>query len=365
MALVDYIVQPDVKSTSSAISQVLDRFAVSQMDVAVAYMTTSGVKVLFSVLDRHSVARDRRVVKRWITSFDYCRTDPLALEAILSLPSSSVRIFGADACLANGGIPVVPFHPKTFLFHGARERCVLAGSGNVSRSGLSQGIEIGLLVSVGTASGARERSAATSIEAIEHTFEQRWKDATPLRTNLLTQYKQLYERADRIRNAVPTEDDVASSDKSRGSMSSDMLKKLRVCRNLWIEAGKVTMNRGPGVPGNQLMMKRLSRVFFDFESTSVPENTSIGHVNISFNGGAVESYSLTYSDNGMDKLVLPIPGVSGPSSYDGETLLFSQVSFDRFRLSIGAAADKASWFRRSRAIDGAFSMSSGRQWGVF
>jgi HKD family nuclease len=135
MATVSYITQPDDRSTSNAISRALQEMSVSQMDVAAAYMTVSGIKVLFDVLNRHSVAANNKVIKRWITSFDYCRTDPLALEAIRSLPKSSVRIYGADASLMNHGVPEIPFHPKAFLLSDPQKQCALAGSGNISRSG--------------------------------------------------------------------------------------------------------------------------------------------------------------------------------------------------------------------------------------
>jgi len=365
MAEISYITQPDGQSTSAAISQVLLKLAVNQMDIAAAYMTSSGVRDLLVVMNQHSVAKDKNVKKRWITSFDYCRTDPLALEAIHALPSSSVRIYGADACLANNGVPNVPFHPKSFLFRAAHQYCALAGSGNISRSGLSRGIEMGLVVSVNKACGAEVQSAISAVDALRQSFELRWQDAMPLNIRLLAQYRDLYEKADRLKNAVPTEDDTASSYKSRGSLSNDSLKKLRICRRLWIEAGNITKNRGPGLPGNQLMMKRLSRVFFGFEPTQVPKNTLIGQVNISIYQDRSDWYPLTYSDNSMDKLVLPIPGAGGPEHYDGKTLFFEQLDVNRFQLSVGTSSNKAAWLRRSNLIDGAFKMSSGRQWGVF
>jgi HKD family nuclease len=365
MAIVNYITQPDDQSTSGAISQALQEFAITQMDIAAAYMTVSGIKVLFDVLNRHSVAQSADITKRWITSFDYCRTDPLALEAILSLPKSSVRIYGADASLSNNGVPYVPFHPKTFLFSAPQKHCVIAGSGNISRSGLSRGIELGLAVSIDRSIKTEEYSAIAAVEALQNSFERRWKDSSPLRESLLSKYKLMYEKAERIKNAVPTEDDTASSDRTRGSLSSDNLKTLRICKHLWIEAGNITRNRGKDLPGNQLMMKRLTRVYFGFDATSIPENSPIGSIKIAFNGSSFDNYSLTYSDNKMDKLVLPIPGTDGPDSYDGKLMLFEQVGLNRFRLSLGTSQDRSNWLRKSRLVDGAFTMSSGRQWGVF
>lgn len=113
------------------------------------------------------------------------------------------------------------------------------------------------------------------------------------------------------------------------------------------------------------MMKRLSRVFFGFTSAAVPENTHIGNVEISFNDGQGALFPLTYSDNKMDKLVLPIPGAGGPPVYDNEYLLFRRITPGVFELTIGTNVAKAQWLRRSGAIDGSFHMASGREWGVF
>lgn len=76
-------------------------------------------------------------------------------------------------------------------------------------------------------------------------------------------------------------------------------------------------------------------------------------------------YSLTYSDNTMDKLGLPIPGADGPEAYDNEYLLFRKTGPMTFELTIGTKSMKNQWLRRSVAIDGYFKMVSGREWGVF
>ena len=196
-------------------------------------------------------------------------------------------------------------------------------------------------------------------------FSAIWNGATPLSQPLLASYSQLFEHKDNLKAPAPTEDDVASTDTGRGALSTKDLQKLRVCRHFWIDAGNITKNRGPNLPGNQLMMKRLSRVFFGFGSTAVPENTHIGDVEISINAGQGAQFSLTYSDNKMDKLVLPIPGAGGPPVYDNKYLLFRRAKPGAFELTLGSKTLKAQWLKRSSAIDGAFKMQSGREWGVF
>jgi len=363
MTQIDYIAQPASRTTLGAIERILSDGGVASVHVAAAYVTTSGAGDLLRALSNSMGARWNRVEKRWLTSFDYLRTEPLALSALMSAPASSVRIHDADFCLAHAGMPKIPFHPKCFLVRSAERDYALAGSGNISRSGLSRGIEAGLVISVNR-NGAIEQTSLAAMQALQTWFSTYWRGAASLDDPLLTRYADLFESVNNLKKPVPTEDDVATSDLGRGAISSEDLQKLRACRYYWIEAGNITKNRSPNLPGNQLMMKRLSRVFFGFTPAALPENTPIGQVEISF-GNHSDQYSLTYSDNAMDKLVLPIPSGGGPAAYDNQNLLFEQTGPRSFRLSLGTGTEKAKWLRRSRLISGAFRMSSGRQWGVF
>lgn len=370
MSSADYIGQPNFRSTLDALNAILQRGEVERLDVAVAYVTTSGAYDLLKRVIGTLGDAWEAIPKRWITSFDYCRTEPVALDRLWSIPNSSVRIYDAAFCLEHDGAPKVPFHPKAFLIRTNQHDYALAGSGNMSRSGLSRGVEAGLVISVNRvlpaeATAASVRAMRTSVRAMRRWFTTTWNSATPLTESLLADYRQLFERKDNLKAPAPTEDDVASTDTGRGALSTKDLQRLRVCSHFWIDAGNITRNRGPNLPGNQLMMKRLSRVFFGFSSTAVPENTHIGDVDISFNGGPTAAFSLTYSDNKMDKLVLPIPGAGGPPAYDNRYLLFQRTMPGVFELTIGTKAVKAQWLRRSRTINGAFRMASGREWGVF
>lgn len=364
MSRTDYIAQPAPRSTLDALQGILQDGTVESIDVAVAYVTSSGAYDLFNRVSQTLGNAWISVPKRWITSFDYCRTEPVALASLLKIPNSSVRIHDAQFCLDHSGAPKVPFHPKTFLVRTDLRDYALAGSGNMSRSGLSRGVEAGLVVGVNRA-GPTEPTASAAMQSMRAWFSTTWNSATRLTPNLLASYGQLFEHKDNLKAPVPTEDDVASTDTGRGALSTKDLQRLRVCRHFWIDAGNITKNRGPNLPGNQLMMKRLSRVFFGFASTAVPENTHIGDVEISFNGGQCTPFSLTYSDNKMDKLVLPIPGAGGPLAYDNEYLFFRRTKPGYFELTIRTKATKAQWLKKSRAIDGAFRMASGREWGVF
>lgn len=363
MSRADYIAQP-ARTTLDALQSILQDGNLESIDVAVAYATASGA---YDLLNRVSQALGNSwsgVPKRWITSFDYCRTEPVALARLLTVPKSFVRVYDAQFCLDHGGAPKMPFHPKTFLVRTDLRDYALAGSGNMSRSGLSRGVEAGLVVGVNRA-GSTEPTASATVQSMRDWFSTTWNSATQLTPALLESYRELFEHKDNLKSPAPTEDDVASTDTGHAALSTKDLQKLRVCSHFWIDAGNITKNRGPHLPGNQLMMKRLSRVFFGFAATAVPENTHIGDAEISFNHGHGAPYSLTYSDNKMDKLVLPIPGAGGPVAYDNECLLFRRTNPGVFELTIGTSAAKAQWLEKSGAIDGAFYMASGRAWGVF
>ncbi|MBV1837064.1 hypothetical protein [Acetobacter estunensis] len=364
MSEVSFIAQPAGRTTLDAIEAIAKSSDLTKLDIAAAYVTSSGTYDLLKRIDATLGADWAGVEKRWITSFDYCRTQPIALETLLSLPASSVRVYDASFCLANSGMPKVPFHPKAFLFRGKEKDFALAGSGNLSRSGLSKGVEVGLTLAVNRKNPAEPTSAA-SIKGLRCWYNKAWNVATPLDAALLKRYIKLFESIPNLAHPVATEDDLASGETSTGALTNKDLQKLRVCSHFWIEAGNITKNRGPQSPGNQLMMKRLSRVFFGYDPIAVPENTTIGSVDTSYNGGPVAPYTLSYSDNKMDKLNLPIPGTVGPAAYDKKLLLFREIAPHLFNLTIGTQANKAAWVKNSKAIDAYFKMSSGREWGVF
>lgn len=364
MIRLDYIAQPAPRATIEAVAAMLGSAGLESIDVAAAYATSGGVERLLKRAAAASGGSWTSIGKQWLTSFDYCRTEPVALHALLQVPSSQVRIYDAQFCLSNGGLPRVPFHPKAFLVRSNARDFVLAGSGNLSRSGLTRGVEAGLVLEAAR-TGTVEPTATAAIVALRQWFGTLWNNSAPLNASLLSKYEKLFESAQNLAAPTPTEDDLASNDFGQGALTSADLMKLRVCRSFWIEAGNITRNRGPHLPGNQLMMKRLSRFFFGFEPFPVSENTLIGSVSIRFNTGTVHDYSLTYSDNKMDKLNLPMPGSDGPAEYDNKNLLFYRATPEIFKLALGNGTDKAAWVKKSKAIGAAFKMSSGREWGVF
>lgn len=362
----DSISQPSHRTTSAAIQKVAKAYNFEALDVAAAYITSTGLFDLDTTLRDHFDLSDGNRSKRWLTSFDYLRTEPVALEAILAFPNSIVKIYEPESVLKNRGIPRRPFHPKAYLFRlGENIEVGLAGSGNLSRSGLSKGVEAGIVIGVDRSDPAINSELLQSIDMTRLWFEGLWDAGTSLNLALLNRYSNLYESSENLADPTPVEDDTANSDSSAAAIYSGDLKKLRACRNFWIDAGNVTKNRGPNLPGNQAMLKRMSRVFFGFEANEISENSHIGDIEVSFGGGNFKKYSLTYSDNKMDKLILPIPGDEGPQSYDNKVLHFRAIGPRKFELKVFESAQLSKFRKKSEAVDGAFKMKSGREWGVF
>ncbi|RWA75347.1 MAG: hypothetical protein EOQ28_09635 [Mesorhizobium sp.] len=359
------IAQPTVNSTLDAIASVLGSGSTTRVDVAAAYVTTGGVRELLLRMNGALAASWPSVRKRWLVSFDYFRSEPVALGMLKDLPKSDVRVHDGERLISQKCTPSVPFHPKAYTFRSAERHAVLAGSGNLSRSGLSRGYEAGLFLEVSNPVGVNEKGIQESVKRLQKWFDLTWNGAEPLSNQLLARYQSLYESTPQLSHPTPTDDDTFAPTGLR-SLSPDDLVKLRACRRFWIEAGNITKNLGTNRPGNQLMMRRYSRVFFGVPATNVPQNSPLTRLEVSFNGVPKDDCSLTFSDNGMDKLTLPVPGAGGPTSYDGRNLLFTRIRPGIFGLELGTSSQKASWLKNSKAIGASFSMSpSGRQWGVF
>lgn len=347
--------EPGDGSYLELISEAYSHVRPTAMIAAVAYATHSGVAELL----RRLAALDEwdRVSKRWLVGIDFCRSDPIALNGLDNLPSSNVRIY--DGRFVVGRVrctPRVSFHPKLYAFRRGNKEAVVAGSGNLSRTGLRIGVEAGL--SVYDIAGRDSRS-------LRRWFNRRWGLASPL-DDVAAEYDDRFRSQENRLNPTPTEDDVApESAGTRGQLRPDQLRKIKVCRNLWIQAGNLHLNRGPGRPGNQLMLKRNTRVYFGFPARDLDRDTTVGHVEIEYAGNVRHDCSLRFSNNSMDVLTLPVPGVDGPAAYDQRVVCFEQTGVRQFRLVVGTHRDIARWRRKSTAIDGFFRMSSRREWGVF
>lgn len=299
--------------------------------------------------------------KRWVISIDGGITEPEALRYLVRLRRSEVRVPDAEALLARRLKPTFRFHPKTLLLEQQtptlQPAAILVGSANLTCSGLCFGHEHALSAQAAGAPlpptlGAGLQSLENVVmgaTVIDEAFVDRYSAIRPARPTLTEEFED--ERADQILQDRP-------------AIPATMSASLAAAAHFWIEIEYVVDNRGRHEEGNQIDMQRGSRVFFGFGDQTLPKNSPIGSVRISY-GAHSASRNIRFGNNSMDKLDLPIPDVEGPPSYSHQTLLFTREGPKSFRLSIGMPADIAAWKARSRAAGTAFSMRSGREFGVF
>ena len=349
-------------SVANALHTALADPAFNRLDVAVAYVTTSGIKTL---RDSDGAQLDR-LDRRWLSSFDWCRSQPVALAALNQPAASSVRIHDGDFVVGRQGCaPRLPFHPKGFLFSGDEARLLISGSGNLSDNGINRGVELDTVLEVRSPTSPIETALWDELGKLQAWFDGQWATADPYQGSLQSRYEAAYAVAPKI--PAPTDDDWSQVPARRRGFTPTQLAGARRATKFWIEAGNLTPNLGPGVPGSQLMMRAMTRVFFGVPATVVPVMTPLGSVDIRYGGTIYPNEHLEFAHNGMDRLNLPHPGSGGPPAYDQQTLVFRKVPYEGriiYDLTFAtASAQRAALRKASAAVDLDLVMPGGRRFG--
>jgi HKD family nuclease len=364
--------QPDRPLIDQLVA-VLAGFTWTNLDIPVAYAVTGGVRLLEERLSQDPSWPT--VQKRFLVGIDWCRSDPVALDAIAAFPAADLRIVnGAELVEIEGCRPTRSYHPKAFIFSKDWPSttgvigCFL-GSGNLSRNGLSYGHELDIWTA---ASSSSSPDVVRSLADIYDWFERLWSRSTKYSRRIRDQYRSRFEATQRRESRATTDDDSVPSVivRQRG-LKPDDLVVLRSFDNLWVDAGSMYSNLGRGRPGNQLELKRYTRVFFGFPARDLPPNSAIGGVDIVVGSAVHPDRHLRYGDNQMDKLDLPVPGYRAPADYRNETLLFTRMVAKggkvRYQLKLARHGERTQWRSKSRRASTLFKFggASNREFGVF
>ena len=114
------------------------------------------------------------------------------------------------------------------------------------------------------------------------------------------------------------------------------------------------------------MLKKMSRVYFGVLPRDVPTDTALRTVDIQIGDNDPIARVISYSNNAMDKITLPIPEENGVKMYDYKALVFTRLGNGNFKLKVLSKAHIKSLQRRSSQISASYQMgSAGRRWGVF
>jgi hypothetical protein len=350
-----------------AIHGAASRAKFNRVRASYAFASSPGAFLLAETL-RDALEDWERATKRWMVSFDWGHTQPAAVEYLLSLPKSEVRVPNADQVIRSRLMPRVCFHPKTIVLDKAAGGAgppvaAVIGSGNMTVSGLRTGYETAsaaVWTSSSMNAAARAQLAAVLREARD--TDRVWALATPVDADLIARYAA-------VRKKRPTMNEDASKaattfSSSYGSIDLARAAVLASATNLWVEIDYVVRNRGAGREGNQVDLPRGTRTFFGFPAATIPRNSPLGEIVIAY-GTDRFPRNMRYGNNQMDKLDLPIPGDEGPPSYLHTTLRFERIGPKTFRLHVGTTQEIAKWKALSRRRGTSYAMRSGREYGVF
>lgn len=296
-----YIMKPYVqfKSNDSTLEhwkQILDGNGLNSF-AAFAYVTESGVAQLGTHLGKLLKGRDCR----WLFSIDYGRSHPNALRNVTTFGKSEVRIYdGAYVVDSKSFVPRLNYHLKTALTlqaDGYPSQQVV-GSGNLSASGLSSGVEAGCLVDYSQVEEAHGTAVIARLENL-------WQDATPL-ADVVDAYEKQYVEVSQPQTTPAEQPPVEG-----------------VTSLFWIDVGYVTKNRGPEKPGNQFDLPRGSHIYLGVTEVKAPLlNSVLADLKIRTPFGEIIERRLRYGNKAMEKLTLPIPEHYGYECYDGKILTF-------------------------------------------
>lgn len=283
------------------------------------------------------------VPTRWLVGIDYGRTQPRALRHLIAKPNVKVRVYDGDWVVAQAGfLPRRDFHAKTsFFFNQEQSRYgMVVGSGNFSSNGLRKSIEAAASLQA-TTTNEFERTikrAADSANAL-------WAEAV-LATDILDDYEAIW--TDAAERQTQTDDELPDIEVGAADI-------------FWIEAGFVTLNRGPDRPGNQIDFPRgMSRYFGFNPPEDLDRNSVIGPITFVSPVGDEITRNLRLGNNLMEKISLPIPETHGFDIYDGKVLVFRR-SGDAFIMHALETEDfEASFGDRLTAVR---AMASGRRYG--
>lgn len=329
-----------------------------------AYASLAGVQQLSAVLDHH--CEDWETIdKTFIVGLDYGVTEPDALVRLCELPATDVLVYDAARVLARGLVPThAAYHPKVYLFsdvqalEGAEKLVGVLGSANLTARALNGNVEAAVRFAARSNGSAfvRWREWAIGLSNLE-------VEASEVTEQLVARYREIREaRFPGAGQEKPPGTEV----RQQGQLSAADLRALWASRYFWTETLTINRNRGRGREGNQVDLKRGTRRFFRRTgSLDLPPNSPLGSIRIEWQGQVTMDRALRYGNNGMDKVVLPIPDDGGPSSYAHTVLMFERIAPDSYRLVVGGE-EATAWIEASMREGSLWEYTkNGRRWGYF
>jgi len=355
MSELTVIAQPAVSTVSTLLHASLADNRLDMLRSAVPYITTSGVQKLQQALHESPLR------SLCLGSFDWCRSDPTGLEVLQQQGKSSVEVHDGMRVVARAGwTPTTPFHPKSLLFAAFDYALPVVGSANMSRKSLREGVEVDVAIEV---AGRRKM---TNRAWVQVDSARKWFDAEWSKADMFSKLASSYQvQCDRRARASAIREFSATTSFGRRGFTAEQLAQIARSQTISIEAGKPTA-RNSATPGQQVMMRPLTRVFFGLPPLSVPRMTPLASVPIKFDAALHADWPLEFAHDSMDHLNLPTSAAGGPVWYHGKILKFPKTALKGeviFDLTIVGEREGNSLEMASQRLDLSFTMPSGRTFG--
>lgn len=364
--LVNHIDFQSRARSGRVIKNIVEAAKISKFDsllVAVAYVTERGARKL--VHELASLNPDWvNVPKNWLVSIDYGTSEPNALRFLRSLPNSSVRIYEAEDVISKGLKPSIAFHPKIYIFDNRMNKSItlVSGSANLTSSGLYTNNEQVSFSHVSTPSSSLEKEIFSEMSQVKFHLVKIFEASCICTEEIITNYETV-RKSNNINSSV--ESFSAENILNVDSPSFNVLEAISLitAKSLWVQAGRVTRNRGDKL-GNQIDLQKGVRRFFGFTDEFQYPIYWSGDVSIKFNGQIYER-NLRIGANGMEKLSLPTIDTPRYEGYDHKTLLFTRIGSKSFNMHIGTAEEADDWEAESVKQGEVYILRGGRKYGVF
>lgn len=206
-----------------------------------AYISESGVDALLA--SAHSIPSWTQTEKKWVCGIHQAVTEPSAIERLVTLQNSSVRVFVPGGSLnANALVTAPRFHAKVMsLDCSGTPRLLLAGSANLTSAafGLTpRNYEAGIVLH----SSLITRPLAS---AFDHWWSEVWAKSVAATSEIIDSYARL--RAQYLKRNPDL----------LASLEPPSIQQVRSASLLWIEAGKMS-----GGSRNQVEFSRELVPFF-------------------------------------------------------------------------------------------------------
>jgi hypothetical protein len=314
---------------------------ISEMRLAVAYVTLSGTELLLRRLSQRlgeGILSTTR--KRLITCFDFGITEPEALERWMSLSNATVYAHNSDLLLGSSLKPHSAFHAKMYEFRSTKRANIMVGSANLTQRALTSNSEAAIV-----------RTGMSGLKTLDQAWSRLRAGATTVNPHMVSAYAVL-----RAKDPPSTSPKIKPLSTLPGRSLWDAINQGKadpgVYDYFWVDGGYLS-----GGSHSQIELPRGASRFFSFSFTGYnPTQELIGSVDLTVRGSAHESRPLSWhGKNGMERLNLPTG-----EAYGGSVLLFRRraAGFDLSWTPTGSQRASV-WGRASEAAGQRFRVGQG------